>query len=203
VDLINKDLRIFLRACEQLLSSHLQPRLSEEEQELVGYYVNELSRKFGQKRLALHLSSFLARADPADPPDQRGTRKMCMKQLHLGQGVLNAVLIGEFELGAAQIQFVELLDESVRSGATKLLIDGQQMDGRLADFERFLYGEFAAWATMEVMRERNIALRFAYVIHAPLRDPRRSGENVAVNRGMDVKTFEDASAAIEWLHSAA
>ena len=43
-------------------------------------------------------------------------------------------------------------------------------------------------------------LKFAYVIHEPLRDPERLGENVAVNRGMDVKTFEDRNEAVEWLN---
>jgi len=125
---------------------------------------------------------------------------MFTKQLHLEQGVLNAVVTGEFELALAKIQFVEILDEVVQSGATKVLIDGQQMPGKPGDFERFLYGEFVAKATLEVMRERKIKLRFAYVIHEPVRDPERFGENVAVNRGMDVKVFEDTNAAIQWLN---
>ena len=125
---------------------------------------------------------------------------MFTKQLHLEQGVLNAVVTGEFELALAKIQFVEILDEVVQSGETKVLIDGQQMTGKPGDFERFLYGEFVAKATLEVMRERKIKLRFAYVIHEPVRDPERFGENVAVNRGMDVKVFEDTNAAIQWLN---
>jgi hypothetical protein len=116
--LIRQEVRNLARACEELLSHQLQPQLTEEEQEFIVYYVNELSRTFGQKPLALHLSSFLARAGPSEVPDQAREGKMCMKQLHMGQGVLNAVVIGEFELGAAQIQFIELLDEAVRSGAT-------------------------------------------------------------------------------------
>ena len=32
-----------------------------------------------------------------------------------------------------------------------------------------------------------------------LRDPQRYGETVAVNRGMDVKTFETPEEAFEWL----
>jgi hypothetical protein len=34
-----------------------------------------------------------------------------------------------------------------------------------------------------------------------LRDPERFGETVAVNRGMDVKTFEEMNEAVEWLNS--
>ena len=50
------------------------------------------------------------------------------------------------------------------------------------------------------MRERNITLKFAYVIHEPMRDPKRFRENVPVNGGMDVKSFENMNAAIEWLN---
>jgi len=43
------------------------------------------------------------------------------------------------------------------------------------------------------------APRFAYVMNEPLRDPRRYGETVAVNRGMTVKTFETIEEAFKWL----
>jgi hypothetical protein len=188
MELLRQEIRNYVRACEELLSTHLEPRLTEEEQDLVIYYVNELFAKFGYKPITVH-QSFRARTDPV----------ILMQR---GQGILNAVVMGEFELAAAEIEFVEILNEAVRSGATKVLINGQQMTGNPGDFERFLYGEFAAWATLEVMRERNVALRFAYVIHKPLCDPTRFDENVAVNRGMEVKTFEDTNAAIQWLNAA-
>ena len=204
MNLLRQEIRSFARHCEQLLSNHLQSPLTEEEQELIIYYLNELVEKFGHEPTAADLSSFHARRDPVNIPKRRveRRRKMYTKQLRLEDGILNSVVIGEFELTAAEIEFVELLNEAVRSGADKVLIDGQQMTGNPGDLERFLYGEFAAWATLEVMRERNVALRFAYVIHEPLRDAGRFGENVAVNRGMDVKTFDDTNAAIEWLNGA-
>ena len=202
MNLLRQELRNYVRACEQLLSSHLQPRLNEEEQELVVYYLNELSGKVG--RTPTHFSSFQARTGPQNIDRQHGESwlKIYTKQLQLEQGILNAVVVGTFELTAAEIEFVELLDEAVRSGARKLLIDGQQITGSPRDFERFLYGEFAAWATLEVVKERNITLRFAYVMHGPLRDPARFGEDAAINRGMDVRTFEDTNAAIQWLNRA-
>jgi hypothetical protein len=52
---------------------------------------------------------------------------------------------------------------------------------------------------MRLVRERGIVPQFAYAIHVPLRDPRRSGENVGVNRGMNLKTFENPEEAFEWL----
>ena len=51
------------------------------------------------------------------------------------------------------------------------------------------------------MEELDVKLKFAYVLHEPVRDPERFGENIAVKRGMDVKVLEDTNAAIEWLNS--
>jgi hypothetical protein len=54
------------------------------------------------------------------------------------------------------------------------------VNGKPRDFERFLYGEFAAQETMKFLHEYGIAPRFAYVILEPLPDPARYGETVAL-----------------------
>lgn len=188
--LLRQELKSFSRACEVLLSDNFVPPLDEEEQGVVRYYLHELSERFG--------------GDPGDSTRMDEARPtMRTNQLQAEDGIINAVVIGEFELNAAQRQFVALLDAVVRSGVSKVLIDGQQVTGKPNGFERFLYGEFAARATVDIMKQHKIRLRFAYVIHEPLRDPERFGETVAVNRGMDVKTFETTNAAIEWLKSGA
>ena len=125
---------------------------------------------------------------------------MTYKGAQLEEDVCTAVFIGEFELGVAQSQFIELLDDAISMGAIKVLIDGRRVTGNPTDFERFLYGSFVASATLDVLLRHNMRLRFAYVIHEPLRDPKRLGETVAVNGGMDVKTFEDKNEAVEWLN---
>jgi len=72
--------------------------------------------------------------------------------------------------------------------------------GNPTGFERFLYGSFAALATLDVLHRHKVKLKFAYVIHESLRDPARYGETVAVSMGMDVKTFEEKNEAVEWLN---
>jgi len=47
--LLRQELKGFSRACELLLSANLEPRLNEEEQALIIYYVYELVEKFGHK----------------------------------------------------------------------------------------------------------------------------------------------------------
>src|SRR5262245_30922572 len=168
MNLLRQEIRNFAHHCEQLLSNHLPSPLTEQEQELVVYYLNELRLKFAQP-------------DSVDTPNRRAERRrqLYTKDLQLEQGILNAVMIGEFELTAAEIEFLKLLHEAARKGATKVLVDGQQMTGNPEDFERFLYGAFVAWAALEVMREHRIKLRFAYVINDPVRDPEQYGETVA------------------------
>ena len=44
------------------------------------------------------------------------------------QGVCNAVVVGEFDLTRAEQQFIQLVNEAVHKGATKVLIDGRTGD---------------------------------------------------------------------------
>jgi hypothetical protein len=125
---------------------------------------------------------------------------MNINRAQVEQGIFNAVIVGEFELRLAQHHFIELLDEAVRMNAPKVLIDGRQATGNPTAFERFLYGTFAATATLEALHKHNVRLKFAYVIHEPLRDSEGFGETVAINRGMDVKTFGDKNEAVKWLN---
>ena len=127
-----------------------------------------------------------------------------MAALHLEcvqveQGVCNAVVVGDFDLTLAEQQFIQLLNEVVHKGATKVLIDGRQVTGHPSAFERFVYGTFVACASLEVLQRHNARLKFAYIIPNRLLDPERFAESVAVNRGMAVKAFDDENEAREWL----
>lgn len=121
------------------------------------------------------------------------------QNMHFQSGLLSVDASGEFSLEDAKQAFLELLKAIAHYQAEKILLDGRNMKGKPGDLERFYYGEFAARETHKLVVEHKIVPRFAYVIHEPLRDPTRLGETVAVNRGMNVKTFETVEDAIEWL----
>lgn len=80
---------------------------------------------------------------------------------------------GEFSLEEAKRAFLEMLGVVAQYHAKKVLLDGRNVKGHPQDFERFLYGEFAAKETMRLVRKHKIVPRFAYVIHEPLRDAGR------------------------------
>jgi hypothetical protein len=120
--------------------------------------------------------------------------------MHFESGLLSIDATGEFSsLEEAKRLFLEILGAVAQYQAKKVLLDGRTLKGKPEVLERFLYGEFAAKETMRLVTEHGLTPRFAYVMHVPLRDPERFGENVMVNRGMNAKSFENLEEAFEWL----
>jgi hypothetical protein len=121
------------------------------------------------------------------------------QRMQFQSGLLTIEADGEFSLEEAKSTFMEILGAVAQYQAQKVLFDGRNVRGKPREFERFLYGDFAAKETIKLVNEHGIVPRFAYVLRPPLRDPQRYGETVAVNRGMIVKTFETPEAAFKWL----
>lgn len=121
--------------------------------------------------------------------------------MHFESGLLKVDASGEFSLQEAKQAFLEMIGAVVQYQAGKVLFDGRKLKGQPGNFERFFYGAFAAQETMRIVKDHDIAPQFAYVIKEPLRDVERFGETVAVNRGMNVRTFETLEEAFEWLGS--
>jgi hypothetical protein len=115
-------------------------------------------------------------------------------------GLLEVVATGRFTLEKAKRAFVEMLDAVALHGTGKVHLDGRTVVGNPKTIERFLYSEFAA-DTIAAYASRGVArnTQFAYVLKPPVLDPERFGETVAVNRGVNVKVFEDPEEARRWL----
>jgi hypothetical protein len=121
------------------------------------------------------------------------------QHMHFQAGLLTVVASGLFSLEDAKQAFLEMLGAVAHHKAEKLLLDGRSVKGQPDDLERFFYGDFAAQETLRIVGEHKLTPRFAYVLHQPLRDPRRFGETVAVNRGMNIQIFENPEDALHWL----
>jgi hypothetical protein len=122
-----------------------------------------------------------------------------VQQINFESGRLNVDAQGEFSLEEAKSAFLEMLSAIAQYRAQRVLFDGRNVKGNPEDLERFYYGEFAAKHTLRLVGEHKIVPQFAYVITEPLRDPRRFGETVALNRGMHIKVFAALEEAVEWL----
>ncbi|HEX3125997.1 MAG TPA: hypothetical protein VH394_01585 [Thermoanaerobaculia bacterium] len=118
-------------------------------------------------------------------------------------GFLYAEVTGNFSLEEAKRTFQEILEAVARHRVEKVLFDGRKVVGRPTTMERFYYGEFVARSVAE-LGDRGVppGTQFAYVLTEPTLDPRRFGENVAVNRGMFVKAFDNLEDALGWLRIA-
>ncbi len=123
------------------------------------------------------------------------------QEIHYESGLLKVEASGEFSLEEAKRTFLAMLEAVAQYHAEKVLFDGRNLKGKPAHIDRFFYGYFAATETIHLIDKYGLRRppRFAYVMHEPLRDPRRYGETVAVNRGMIVRTFETPEEASEWL----
>jgi hypothetical protein len=113
---------------------------------------------------------------------------------------LHARLSGEFSLEEAERTFLEILQAVERRDSTRVLVDGRGVTGKPTIAERFYYGEFVARSVIKLCRKTKRPLpKFSYVLLEPVLDKHRLGETVAVNRGMNLKTFTDFDDAAKWL----
>jgi len=117
---------------------------------------------------------------------------------------LCATATGEYSLEAAKRTFLEILDAVVVHHSSRILFDGRELTGKPTMIERLYYSDFAAREVRNLVRRmaheaHPQGYRFAYVLREPILDPRRFGENVAVNRGMWVRTFTEFDTAAAWL----
>jgi hypothetical protein len=113
-------------------------------------------------------------------------------------GLLRAVITGRFSPQAAKENFLQILDAVAICQSEKVLFDGRRIIGDLTAINRFYYGEFVAEAVRK-FRMSHSAPQFAYVLEPPILHPTRIGETVAVNRGMNVKAFDNVEDALRWL----
>jgi hypothetical protein len=121
-------------------------------------------------------------------------------QMSSESGCLRVKATGKFSLAEAERTFLEILGAVERHKVGKVLVDGRELEGNPETMERFYYGAFAAREVTEyAVRNRCACPEFAYVLRAPMLDPGRFGETVAVNRGMRVRVCDSLDDACDWL----
>ena len=114
---------------------------------------------------------------------------------------LHVTASGEFSLEEAKLSFLEIVEAIRHHKLGKVLIDGRDVTGTPRLLERFFYGHFAAEA-VQGLRDRGWdgpALQFAYVLEEPVLHKFRLGETAAASRGMNVRAFDNADEAVDWL----
>jgi hypothetical protein len=87
--------------------------------------------------------------------------------------------------------FQQLIDEARNAGVSKILCDYRDVTGKLTTIERFNHASLIA--------EMFGGFKLAFVLDESLLGPDLFGENVAVNRGANIRTVATMKEAIEWL----
>jgi hypothetical protein len=114
---------------------------------------------------------------------------------------LRATAWGEFDIGDAERQFIDVVNSMIEHGTDRVLFDGELVTGDIDLMERYIYGDFAAMASAQLPDNVVPRPKFAYVLQDPVLDPFRVGERVARSLGMSVRAFDNKEEALAWLMS--
>ncbi len=117
-------------------------------------------------------------------------------------GFLRVHVSGHLSLADANAAFVEMLAAVEQHGSTRVLVDCQDLHDAFDTLEGFDHAAFGA----ELLRDSWSSgalhgVRFGYLVSEADAEQAKFGENVAVNRGMNVKTFTRLEDAVRWLTS--
>jgi hypothetical protein len=116
------------------------------------------------------------------------------------EGFLNVRVTGRFSLEEANNGLIRMFEAVARHGTTRVLVDCRELQGSITTMENFDHASFGA-EMIDEFSQRGVskATRFAYVTVGAFSDPDKFAENVAVNRGLDVRTFDNIDDALRWL----
>lgn len=103
-------------------------------------------------------------------------------------------LHGPFERQSTSAQFSAAMQECLRLGRRRALIDGRELVGDL-DF----FGRYSLASELGMSWDRTI--RLAVLIRPDRMDPQRIAERVATNRGVPGKIFTHPAEAAKWIMS--
>lgn len=105
---------------------------------------------------------------------------------------LHIKFTGPFSLAAAKSSVDAMFDACAAEDCSKVLFDCRAMTGEISTMNRF---EIAQYGSMSLTHVGKIAMlgREDQIL------PDKFFENVAVNRGQNLKVFSDEDKAFEWL----
>ena len=116
------------------------------------------------------------------------------------EGFLNVRVTGRFSLAEANKGLIQMFEAVARHRAARVLVDCSDLQGSITTMQNFDHATFAAEMINEYShRGVSMATRFAYITVGAFSDPDKFAETVAVNRGLDVRTFDNADDALRWL----
>jgi hypothetical protein len=99
---------------------------------------------------------------------------------------------GEFSVETGKRCVDQMMEACLEHHRSRVLLDCRRMTGSMSVISRFQVAEYGAFSL-------DFLARFALVNRDDVLLPDKFVENVAINRGMDLKIFTDFDAAEQWL----
>lgn len=94
----------------------------------------------------------------------------------------------------------QIIEACKKHQPSNLLVDFRKVEGQMSTMDRYNLSSVASKKYLdEKLTGKVSSCRFAFLGNHPLVDPKKFGETVAVNRGLNVKVFTEIKEALAWL----
>ena len=114
-------------------------------------------------------------------------------------GYLYASVTGELTVASAQDALRDLFSAAARQGEARMLIDVSRLHAEWGPQQRYEVGAFIAAQVERSGSHFPEDPRIAIYAVAPLMDPNRFTQRVAVNRGAQVRASDSMHELLSWL----
>ena len=99
---------------------------------------------------------------------------------------------GQFEVDSAKRSVDALVESCIKTKNPKVLFDIRSMTGDLSTLDRYRVGQYGSDTITRTTR-------FAMLARADQVSPDKFFENIAVNRGLNLKVFTNIDETVAWL----
>ena len=112
---------------------------------------------------------------------------------------LSVTVSGHFSLSEAKIMYADALECLLKKNVSKLFFDVFRVKGVVTTMDRYYFGEFAAFESLKYIGKGLKKISVSICGEEPIIDPRRFGEIVARNRGLNLKVTTDKNESLQFL----
>ena len=112
---------------------------------------------------------------------------------------LSVTVSGHFSLSEAKIMYTAALEYLLENNLSKLFFDAFRVKGVVTTMDRYYFGEFAAFESLKYIGKGLKKITVSICGEEPIIDPRRFGEIVARNRGLNLKVTTGKNESLQFL----
>jgi len=112
---------------------------------------------------------------------------------------LSVTVSGHFSLSEVKRMYTDALEALLENDLSKLFLDAYKVKGEITTIQRYYFGEFTAYESLKYLEKGLKRITVSVCGNEPIIDPRRFGEIVARNRGLNLKVTTDKNESLKFL----